>query len=109
MNMTIDIPSAFAIPAMVVIFITGLFGLSDVKPLWYAIKNRERYWPDLILGMGFFYMASGSLFLIMDCLEGNRKITIPGAIMLWGIAIVLFMIGRFAPWKRWIRSVEKVA
>ncbi len=89
-----------------VIVITAMFGLADVRPVAHAIKNDGAAF-DIILGVFFVCMGLGGSFLALSIMSGSHTVTIPGLLLLYGIAGVFFMIGHYAPWRNWIKQRER--
>lgn len=87
---------------LVVIVITALFGLADVRPVIHAIRGGSVPF-DLILGAFFVLMGLGGAFLCLSVMAGSHTVSVPGLLLLYGIAGVFFMIGHYAPWRLWIK------
>lgn len=91
-----------SIPPLAVILITALFGLADVRPLTQSLRGMGQTF-DIILGACFMLMGIGSTFLVLALLTGTHDIKWPGVTLLYGIAGVFFMIGHYAPWRKWVK------
>jgi len=103
--MTYFLWSLAAVPALVVIFLTALFGLNDVQIRQIRQLARGQGVLELALGASFALMASMSFLMGAACLMGANLYTWRGCLLMWGIAGVFGLVGRFAPWRNWIQRI----
>ncbi|QYC96696.1 holin [Stenotrophomonas phage BUCT627] len=94
--------SLASLPSLAVILITALFGLADVRPITQSLRGYGKTF-DIILGACFMLMGIGSTFLTLSLLSGAHDIKWSGVTLLYGIAGVFFMIGHYAPWRKWVK------
>jgi len=98
-----DIWSYATIPALSVIWLTAFFGLNAVRPPnWRGLLT----WPgavDFGLGLGFLSMTASSFMMLLACIMGANIYTWRGALLMWSIATVFALAGKFYPWRRIFR------
>ncbi|HEY0201132.1 MAG TPA: hypothetical protein VGC24_05520 [Burkholderiaceae bacterium] len=105
--MTYALWSLAAVPALIVVFATALFGLNDVQIREAARLVRGRGWIELGLGASFVLMAWMSFTIGAACLLGASVYTWRGCLLMWGVAGVFGLVGRFAPWRNWIKRIAE--
>lgn len=103
--MTFSLWSLAAVPALIVIFLTALYGLNDVQIRKLRQLARGQGLVELALGASFALMASMSFLMMAACLMGADLYTWRGTFLMWGIAGVFGLVGRFAPWRNWIQRI----
>lgn len=91
-----------SLPPLVAIIITALFGLADVRPITNSIQGQGKTF-DAVLGLCFFLMAVGAVFLGLSILAGTHPIKWSGVTLLYGVAGTFVMIGHYAPWRLWVQ------
>lgn len=97
--------SILALPALVIVWMTALSGLNDIRP--HSLRNSG-YVAALMetgLGLSFLAMGMGSTLMLIGTAAGANIYTWRGCVLMWGVAGVFFFIGKFAPWRRWIRRM----
>ncbi len=98
-----NIWSFATIPALGIIWLTAFFGLNSVRPpTWRAALT----WPGAIdfgLGLGFLTMTAFSFMMLLACVMGANIYTWRGAMLMWSIATVFALAGKFYPWSRIFR------
>lgn len=95
--------SIVAIPALTAIWLTAFFGLNSVRP---PTLKAAMTWPgaiDFMLGLAFFAMTASSFMMLLACAMGANLYSWRGSLLMWSIATVFVMAGKFAPWRRFIR------
>lgn len=97
--------SLLALPALAVVLLTAVFGLNDLRP-----STLRRIWSragaiELCLGLSLLAMALGSFMMLMAVLYGAHLYTWRGCLLMWGVAGVFALVGRFAPWRRWVQRI----
>jgi len=97
--------SLATVPALVVIFLTALFGLNDVRIRQLRLLAHGQGLVELCLGLSFVLMASMSFVMGAACVMGANIYTWRGCLLMWGIAGVFGLVGRFAPWRNWIQRL----
>ncbi|MCD9005212.1 holin [Luteimonas sp. XNQY3] len=100
--------SILALPALSVVWLTAMFGLNDVRP--YSLR-RVVSWAgavDFGLGLSFLAMALGSFMMLAAVIFGAHIYTWRGCLLMWGVAGVFGLVGKFAPWRRWIRRLSQM-
>lgn len=94
------------IPAIVVIMVTGVFGLADVRPIGQMFSRGGSKF-DYILGLTFFSTTVGVTGHFFNILEGEHRVYFWECVLSWGIAGTFLMIGHYAPWRKWIRRDDR--
>lgn len=100
--------SLLALPALSVVWLTAMFGLNDVRPYSMRRVLTRAGLVDLGLGLSFLATAMGSFMMLTAVLYGAHIYTWRGCLLMWGIAGVFALVGRFAPWRRWVRRISEV-
>ena len=103
--MTYHFWSVAAVPALLVVFLTALFGLNDVRIRELRVLARGEGLVELGLGASFVLMGWMSFTLGMACLLGANLYSWRGCLLMWGIAGAFGLVGKFAPWRNWIRRI----
>lgn len=106
--MTYSLWSLLAVPPLVIIFLTALFGLNDVQVRQIHQLASGKGLVELTLGASFALMAWMSFTMGTACLLGAHLYTWRGCLLMWGIAGVFGLVGRFAPWRNWIQRIAAV-
>lgn len=95
--------SVVTIPALSAIWLTAFYGLSAIRPP--TIKAAVT-WPGMVnvlLGIAFLAMTAGSFMMLLACVMGANIYTWRGSLLMWGVAMVFVVAGKFSPWRRFIR------
>lgn len=90
------------IPPLVVLVLTGLFGLNDVRLNWRLFLKPHGV-IELMLGLCFLGTASMAAMLICGIALGGAFYTWRGSVMIWSIAGIFILVGTYAPWRFWLR------
>ena len=100
--------SHLAAPPLLVILLTALFGLNDAR-LDTSRATSSRAWKgELALGVSHLVMLVGSGLMLTAIVLGASIYTWRGCIMVWGVAGVFFFVGKFHPWRRWLRRTVAI-
>lgn len=103
--MLINIWSLLAIPALVPICVTSMFGLNDVRSPFDRAMLKVSGIIEFFIGLSFFATFVGSFLMLVAVVLGANIYTWRGTLLMWGIAGVFVFAGKFAPWKRFIRRL----
>lgn len=103
----VNLWSLASLPAILVIWLTAVFGLNDVRAMpWRHVLSRAGL-IEFGLGCAFFAMFVGSWLMLSAIAMGASLYTWRGALLMWGIAGVFTFVGTFAPWRIWIRTLSE--
>ncbi len=100
-----NIWSLLAIPALVSIWVTSMFGLNDVRSPFDKAMLKVSGIIEFLIGLSFFATFVGSFLMLVAVVLGANIYTWRGTLLMCGIAGVFVFAGKFAPWKRFIRRL----
>jgi hypothetical protein len=106
--MSISLWSVLAVPALVVIFLTALFGLNDVHVRDIRKLGKRGGMVEMALGASFLVTALMTFTIGAACVLGANVYTWRGCLLMYGISGIFGLVGRFAPWRNWIRRIAEV-
>ncbi len=95
--------SVLTIPALFAIWVTAFFGLNAARP---PNLKAAMTWPGAIdfgVGIGFLAMTASSFMMLLACVMGANIYTWRGSLLMWSIAVIFVLAGKFSPWHRIFR------
>lgn len=105
MILSIPLFSLATVPAFIIIFLTALFGLNDVQLRHVSTIGKRRFLVELALGVSFLVTAWTTFMIAAASLLGGNVMSWRGCLMCWGIAGIFGLVGKFAPWRYWLKRV----